>query len=146
MNQIFFQDHLYISSINLLTILILIHIILLHNFSSSNPFINTNSFVIAFYPFIFKDLFTSFISIILSTSTFLYWEPDILGNSDNQVLANPLITPNNILPEWYYLLFYSCLRSFPNKAVGIILVVSLLVIVSENIKGRRIETRNKAFH
>ena len=113
-----------------ISIVILIHIILLHNFSSSNPFINTNSFVIAFYPFIFKDLYSSFISIILFTSTFLYWEPDILGNSDNQVLANPLITPNNILPEWYYLLFYSCLRSFPNKAVGIILVINIVVMVS----------------
>ena len=42
-------------------------------------------------------------------SLFLYWDPDILGNSDNQIIANPLITPNNILPEWYYLLFYCCL-------------------------------------
>ena len=62
-------------------------------------------------------------------STFLYWEPDsILGNSDNQVLANPLITPNNILPEWYYLLSHSRLRSFPNKTIGVILVLNIIIM------------------
>ena len=65
----------------------------------------------------------------LSDAFFLYWEPDILGNSDNQIIANPLVTPNNILPEWYYLLFHSCPRSFPNKTIGVILVLNLLIMI-----------------
>jgi len=60
-------------------------------------------------------------------SVFLYWEPDILGNSDSQIIANPLITPNSILPEWYYLLFYSRPRSSPNKSIGVILVLLLVL-------------------
>ena len=44
-------------------------------------------------------LYFSFITITMAISIFLYWEPDILGNSDNQIVANPLVTPNNILPE-----------------------------------------------
>jgi ubiquinol-cytochrome c reductase cytochrome b subunit len=53
----------------------------------------------------------------------------------NQIIANPLITPNNILPEWYYLLFYCCLRSFPNKTIGVILVLNILImIISVKIK------------
>jgi len=113
----------------LIGLIILIHIILLHNFSSSNPFINNNTLIISFYPFIFKDLYSSFITITIIISIFLYWEPDILGNSDNQIIANPLITPNNILPEWYYLLFYSCLRSFPNKTIGVLLVLNILIMI-----------------
>ena len=58
---------------------------------------------------------------------FLY-EPDLLGNCDNQIVANPLSTPSSILPEWYYLLFYSCLRSFPDKTIGVIVVVNLLIM------------------
>nr|YP_010729747.1 cytochrome b [Calcarina hispida]WEF49987.1 cytochrome b [Calcarina hispida] len=113
----------------LIGLLILIHIIILHSFSSSNPSINNNTLIISFYPFIIKDLYSSFITIFSILCTFLYWEPDSLGNSDNQVIANPLITPNNILPEWYYLLFYSCLRSFPSKIIGIIAVLSILIII-----------------
>ncbi len=73
--------------------------------------------------------YSSFITIIIIISVFLYWDPDILGNSDNQIIANPLITPNNILPEWYYLLFYSCQRLFNNKTIGLILVLNILLLV-----------------
>ena len=113
----------------LIGLIIIVHIVLLHNFSSSNPFINNNTLIISFYPFIFKDLFSFFVLIAGSISIFLYWEPDILGNSDNQIVANPLVTPNNILPEWYYLLFYSCLRSFPNKTIGVLLVLNILIMI-----------------
>ena len=70
-----------------------------------------------------------FITILFLICTFLYWEPDILGNSDNQIIANPLSTPNNILPEWYYLLFHSRPRSSPNKTIGVILVLNILIII-----------------
>ena len=113
----------------LIILFILIHILLPHNFSSSNPSINNNTLIISSYPFIFKDLYSSFITITIIISIFLYWEPDILGNSDNQIIANPLITPNNILPEWYYLLFHSCPRSFPNKTIGVILVLNIIIMI-----------------
>ena len=47
----------------LIGLIILIHIVLLHNFSSSNPFINANTLIIVLYPFILKDLYISYISI-----------------------------------------------------------------------------------
>jgi len=47
----------------LITIVILIHIILLHSFSSSNPSVNNNTLIISPYPFISKDLYSSFITI-----------------------------------------------------------------------------------
>ena len=113
----------------LIALIISIHIVSLYNFSSSNPSINNNTLIISSYPFIFKDLYSSFITITIMISVFLYWEPDILGNSDNQIIANPLIILNNILPEWYYPLFHSCPRSFLNKTIGVILVLNLLIMI-----------------
>ena len=52
----------------LIGLIILIHIILLHNFSSSNPSINNNTLIISSYPFIFKDLYSSFITITIIIS------------------------------------------------------------------------------
>ncbi len=129
LNRIFIYHFLIGINIGLI---ILIHIILLHNFSSSNPSINNNTLIISSYPFIFKDLYSSFMMIGIMISVFLYWDPDILGNSDNQIIANPLITPNNIVPEWYYLLFYCCLRSFPNKTIGVILVWHILIMIIDS--------------
>ena len=89
--------------------------------------VNNNTLIISSYPLIFKDLSINLITTTIMIIVFLYWSPDILGNSDNQIIANPLITPNNILPEWYYLLFHSCPRSFPNKTIGVILVTTLFL-------------------
>lgn len=109
---------------------IFLHIYTLHCISSSNPFINSSSsYQIPFTGYIFKDLFSCFLVFTFLFIPFLFIEPDILGNSDNQILANPLKTPTNILPEWYFLLFYSCLRSIPNKQLGILIVVFLLIII-----------------
>ena len=63
----------------------------------------------------------------IAVSVLLYLHPDILGNSENEIIANPLNTPNNILPEWYFLLFYCSLRSFPNKLIGVIVVLNISV-------------------
>jgi len=96
LNRIFVY-HFYIGI--LIGLVILIHIILLHSFSSSNPSINNNTLIISFYPFIFKDLYSSIITITCMSTVFPCCYPDISGNSDNPIIANPLITPNNILPE-----------------------------------------------
>ena len=79
----------------------LIHIILLHGFSSSNPSINNNSLIISSYPVIFKDSYSSLIAVSILSPVILYFEPDTLGNSDNQIIANP---PLNIIPLKHSLL------------------------------------------
>jgi quinol-cytochrome oxidoreductase complex cytochrome b subunit len=111
-------------------ILILLHIFIIHSFTNSNPVISSNSsIIIPFYPLIYKDLFVLFSILLYIVSFILYWEPDILGNSDNLILANPLLTPTNILPEWYYLCFYCCLRCFPDKTIGFVIVLLLLLLL-----------------
>ena len=57
---------------------------LLHANSSSNPLINNYSIPLPFYCYFFKDLL--YISYLLFISSlFLLLEPDLLGNSDNNI-------------------------------------------------------------
>jgi quinol-cytochrome oxidoreductase complex cytochrome b subunit len=50
-----------------------------------------------------------------------------LGHSANYILASPLVTPEHIVPEWYFLGFYAILRAIPNKLFGIISMFSLII-------------------
>jgi ubiquinol-cytochrome c reductase cytochrome b/c1 subunit len=50
-----------------------------------------------------------------------------LGHSVNYILANPLITPEHIVPEWYFLGLYAILRAIPNKLFGILSMFSLII-------------------
>jgi len=39
----------------------------------------------------------------------------MLGHPDNYKMADPLVTPPHIVPEWYFLPFYAILRCIPDK-------------------------------
>ncbi|WP_369405151.1 cytochrome b [Wolbachia endosymbiont of Bemisia tabaci] len=54
----------------------------------------------------------------------------ILVDSDNFIIANSLVTPLHIQPEWYYLSSYAILRSIPNKLGGVVaLFLSILILL-----------------
>jgi ubiquinol-cytochrome c reductase cytochrome b subunit len=55
--------------------------------------------------------------------------PNVLGDSDNYVMANPMQTPPSIVPEWYLLPFYAILRSIPNKLLGVIAMLSAILML-----------------
>jgi len=79
--------------------LIIVHLVFLHNFSSSSPLLNnSSSLLIPFIILFMKDCF-SLLVVYLVGCVFLFIEPDILGNENNQILANSLVTPPNIVPE-----------------------------------------------
>jgi len=60
---------------------------------------------------------------------FVFYVPNYLGHADNYIPANPAVTPQHIVPEWYYLPFYAILRAVPNKLAGVIaLFASILVL------------------
>ena len=64
--------------------------------------------------------------------------PDLLGHSDNYNLANALVTPSHIVPEWYFLPLYAVLRSVTNKLLGIFLIfcfIVCLIILPFNLKN-----------
>jgi ubiquinol-cytochrome c reductase cytochrome b subunit len=55
--------------------------------------------------------------------------PNVLGDSDNYIMANPMQTPAAIVPEWYLLPFYAILRSIPNKLLGVIAMFGALLAI-----------------
>ena len=107
------------------------HLIALHDsVGSGNPLgVSGNYDRLPFAPyFLFKDLVTIFL-FILVLSIFVFFMPNVLGDSENYVMANPMQTPAAIVPEWYLLPFYAILRSIPNKLLGVIAMFSAILML-----------------
>nr|YP_010265755.1 cytochrome b [Stibochiona nicea]UIS00462.1 cytochrome b [Stibochiona nicea] len=115
----------------IIMMLTMIHLLFLHQTGSNNPLgINSNLDKIPFHPFFtFKDLI-GFIILIFILTLLSLTNPYLLGDPDNFIPANPLVTPIHIQPEWYFLFAYAILRSIPNKLGGVIaLVLSILILI-----------------
>nr|YP_010836252.1 cytochrome b [Paradoxopsyllus custodis]YP_011004248.1 cytochrome b [Macrostylophora euteles]WGC90514.1 cytochrome b [Paradoxopsyllus custodis]WPS93597.1 cytochrome b [Macrostylophora euteles] len=124
----FFMIHFILPFI--ISALVIIHLLFLHQTGSNNPLgINSNMDKIPFHPyFSFKDLM-GFILMLMMLISLTLLNPYLLGDPDNFIPANPLVTPIHIQPEWYFLFAYAILRSIPNKLGGVIaLVLSILII------------------
>jgi ubiquinol-cytochrome c reductase cytochrome b subunit len=114
-----------------LAALVVMHLIALHDSAGSgNPLGTSGNYDrLPFAPYyIFKDLITIFLFIV-ALSTFVFFMPNVLGDSENYVMANPMQTPPAIVPEWYLLPFYAILRSIPNKLLGVIAMFSALLVI-----------------
>jgi len=125
----FFTFHFLLPFI--ISAIVIIHLLFLHQTGSNNPLgTNRNIDKIPFHPyFSFKDLF-GFIFIIIRLTLLTLINPYLLGDPDNFIPANPLVTPIHIQPEWYFLFAYAILRSIPNKLGGVIaLVLSIAILI-----------------
>jgi len=114
-----------------LAALVLMHLIVLHDGAGSNNPLGISGTYdrVSFAPYyLFKDLITIFIFIFV-LSLFVFFMPNVLGDSENYIMANPMQTPPAIVPEWYLLPFYAILRSIPNKLLGVIAMFSALLII-----------------
>nr|YP_010626114.1 cytochrome b [Sininocellia gigantos]WBK02938.1 cytochrome b [Sininocellia gigantos] len=110
--------------------LVMIHLLFLHQTGSNNPLgSNSNFDKIPFHPyFSLKDIIGFIIMLFLLISLCLM-NPYLLGDPDNFIPANPLVTPEHIQPEWYFLFAYAILRSIPNKLGGVIALVMSIAIL-----------------
>nr|YP_009268479.1 cytochrome b [Biston thibetaria]AIE11782.1 cytochrome b [Biston thibetaria] len=109
----------------------MIHLLFLHQTGSNNPLgLNSNLDKIPFHPFFtYKDLI-GFIMLLVMLIMLTFINPNMLGDPDNFIPANPLVTPVHIQPEWYFLFAYAILRSIPNKLGGVIaLLMSILILI-----------------
>jgi len=114
-----------------LAALVLMHLIALHDSAGSgNPLgVSGNYDRIPFAPYIiFKDLITIILFIVV-LSIIVFFMPNVLGDSENYVMANPMQTPPAIVPEWYLLPFYAILRSIPNKLLGVIAMFAAILVL-----------------
>nr|WCB98357.1 cytochrome b [Zeugodacus cilifer] len=109
----------------------LIHLLFLHQTGSNNPIgLNSNIDKIPFHPyFSFKDI-VGFIIMVAALLLLTLINPYLLGDPDNFIPANPLVTPVHIQPEWYFLFAYAILRSIPNKLGGVIALVLSIAILA----------------
>lgn len=106
------------------------HVILLHAAGSSNPVgVKSDVDKIPFHSyFSFKDVYGMLLLAILLT-ILVFFAPNILGDTENYIQANPLVTPVHIQPEWYFLFAYAILRSIPDKLGGVVAMAASLLIL-----------------
>jgi ubiquinol-cytochrome c reductase cytochrome b/c1 subunit len=111
---------------------VLLHLIALHRFGSNNPLgidMKGPQDTLPFHPyFTIKDLFGLTVFLLIY-GFFVFYAPNFLGNADNYIPANPMQTPNHIVPEWYLLPYYAILRSVPNKLLGVILAFGSIFLM-----------------
>nr|AEL97281.1 cytochrome b [Platyrhina sinensis] len=115
----------------LIAALTLIHFLFLHEMGSNNPTgLNSNMDKIPFHPYhTFKDILGFFFLLLILTLLALL-TPNLLGDTENFIPANPLVTPPHIQPEWYFLFAYAILRSIPNKLGGVLaLMLSIMILM-----------------
>nr|YP_010265397.1 cytochrome b [Dardanus arrosor]UIR97908.1 cytochrome b [Dardanus arrosor] len=109
----------------------MVHILFLHQSGANNPLgVPSHTDKVPFHPyFTFKDI-VGFVVILVSLVILTLLSPYLLGDPDNFIPANPLVTPAHIQPEWYFLFAYAILRSIPNKLGGVIALVLSVAILA----------------
>nr|UHJ18876.1 cytochrome b [Psyttalia incisi] len=114
----------------ILLLMVIIHLMFLHETGSNNPLgLESNNYKIIFHNyFTLKDMlgFMIFMMIFL---ILIMENPYLMGDPENFIMANSMVTPVHIQPEWYFLFAYTILRSIPNKLSGVVaLLLSILIL------------------
>ena len=113
-----------------LAALVALHIWALHVPGNNNPLgidVRGPQDTVPFHPYYtVKDTFYLCCFLIVF-AWLVFFDPNLLGDPINYVPANPIQTPEDIVPEWYFLPFYAILRSIPNKLIGVIALFLSLV-------------------
>jgi ubiquinol-cytochrome c reductase cytochrome b subunit len=122
--------------------LVVAHIIALHEVGSNNPdgveikkLKNDQGIPvdgIAFHPYYsVKDL-VGVIVFLFIFSIILFYMPEMGGwflEKDNFIPADPLKTPEHIVPLWYFTPFYAILRAVPDKLFGVLAMGGAIVVL-----------------
>ena len=102
---------------------VVVHLWALHVHKSNNPLgidMKGPQDSLPFHPYYtIKDMFGLGV-FLLVFAWLVFFAPNLLGEADNYIPANPLVTPPHIVPEWYFLPFYAILRAIPDKLMGVI--------------------------
>jgi len=110
--------------------LAVIHLLFLHQTGSNNPLgLNGDSNRIPFHSYFSIKDFLGYATILMLFIILIIYNPNLFTDPENFLLANPLVTPTHIKPEWYFLWLYAILRSIPNKLGGVIALFFALLIL-----------------
>ncbi len=120
--------------------LVALHIWAFHTTGNSNPSgvevrrgskAEAEKDTLPFWPyFVIKDLYALVVVLVVFAAV-IGFMPNFFGEPDNYIMANPLVTPPHIVPEWYYLPFYAILRAFTDDT----LLVQLVSLLTGGIVG-----------
>ncbi len=128
--QRFFSLHYLLPFV--LVAIVFLHLWALHTTKSNNPLgIDPKGpqDTIPFHPYYtIKDIY-GFAVFAIVLSAFVFFAPNYLGHPDNYIPADPLVTPEHIVPEWYFLPFYAILRAVPDKLLGVILMFGSILVL-----------------
>jgi quinol-cytochrome oxidoreductase complex cytochrome b subunit len=111
--------------------LVVFHVWALHIPGSNNPLgieVGPKD-KIPFHPYYTaKDFFGVGVFLLVFFAA-VFWSPNFLGDPLNYEKANPLVTPQHIVPEWYFLPYYAILRAIPDKLLGVIAMFGSILIL-----------------
>jgi ubiquinol-cytochrome c reductase cytochrome b subunit len=115
-----------------LTGVIFLHIVALHITGSNNPLgidVKSEQDTLPFHPYYTIKDSVGMCVYLMVFACLVFFAPNYLGHADNYIPANPLSTPAEIVPEWYFLPFYAILRAVPNKLGGVTLMFGAIVVL-----------------
>lgn len=97
------------------------HVVAVHVTGSSNPTgieVQSPRDTVSFHPYFTAKDSVGLVVFLIVFATLVFFAPNILGEPDNYIKADPLVTPPHIVPEWYFLPFYAILRAVPDNFIG----------------------------
>src|SRR5579875_646905 len=111
---------------------VVLHVMALHTVGSNNPLgidVKGPQDTVPFHPYYtVKDSIGVCVYLIV-LAILVFFLPHLLADPNNDIQADPLQTPSDIVPEWYFLPFYAILRSVPNKLGGVTLLFGSILIL-----------------
>jgi quinol-cytochrome oxidoreductase complex cytochrome b subunit len=124
----FFIFHIIIAF--LILALFIIHLYYLHGQSSTCPLgYTTNNLCLSLIRVILiKDCYGYHLMMCIYTFQLILGIYNIC-HPDNHIEVNSLVTPFHIIPEWYFLSFYTILKVIPYKLLGLIFFLTSLMII-----------------
>ena len=122
----FYSLHFVLPFIN--SFLVLLHFIFLHQVGSSNPHRVNGCEKLHFFPYILLKDVVGFSVGIFFSYFLVFSAPSFFLEEQNFIMADFLVTPQHIQPEWYFLSAYAVLRSVPNKLGGVVALVLFVCI------------------
>jgi ubiquinol-cytochrome c reductase cytochrome b subunit len=112
--------------------LVILHIWALHVVGNNNPTgvnVKSTTDTVMFHPYYtIKDGFAAVVFFVVFAYV-VFYDPNLLGEPDNYIKANPLVTPAHIVPEWYFLPFYAILRAIPDKLGGVVAMFAAIGVL-----------------
>ena len=112
--------------------IVFLHVAALHIVGSNNPLgidVKTPQDTLPFHPYYTVKDSVGLCVCLLVFATLIFFAPNFLGDPNNFIPANPLLTPSDIVPEWYLLPYYAILRAVPNKLGGVCLMFGSILIL-----------------